>query len=87
MKYGKQPVYCNACGKRCFVETHKMVGRTWMVCSVECNETMYLRTTESTMGFDYGHKKPCLSTEDGPEGHCIFGARQCSVHLDREFKT
>lgn len=50
MKYGKQVVYCNACGKRLHVELPRVIGREWRVCSIGCLNSMNLRSAASISG-------------------------------------
>jgi len=48
--YGKQPYFCNACGKRSIVTLANVIGREWRVCSNLCLYTMNERSTLSIMG-------------------------------------
>lgn len=51
--FSKQKVFCNACGKELFIETPKMLGSKFRVCSSICFSEMAWRDTLSILGKEY----------------------------------
>ena len=51
--FSKQTVYCNACGKKMEIEPHKLIGRLFRVCSMQCNREMEWRQALSSTNSEY----------------------------------
>lgn len=64
--YGKQPYFCNACGKRSVVTLPNVIGREWRVCSDLCLHTMNERSTLSIMGISEASGETTPNKEPTP---------------------
>lgn len=56
MKYSKQKIYCNCCGKEMQIEYSKLIGGKFLgfrVCSPQCIEEIRWREVLSDMGIEY----------------------------------
>lgn len=53
MKWSKQKVFCNACGKELHIELNGVIGRNWRVCSLQCNREMEWRSALSLLNKEY----------------------------------
>ena len=50
MFYSKQICYCNNCGIQMKIEFHKLIGSSFKVCSLKCNEEIKLKDIKSNLG-------------------------------------
>lgn len=50
MYYSKQICYCNNCGVKLVIEFHKLIGKTYKVCSLECLHEIELKDIKSNLG-------------------------------------
>ena len=55
--FSKQQIFCNTCGKECFIAPSSMLGGgrtfTYRVCSMECLEEMRWREANSLINKEY----------------------------------
>jgi len=57
MKYSKQVIYCNACGKKMMEELPRVIGKEFKVCSSDCLQEIRWRETLSIMGEEYSKRQ------------------------------